>query len=92
MMSAIAFVMLFTRAILRDQYDVVLIDCPPRLTTGCVNALAASDYVLIPVLLEETSTDAVPRTLGWLKKFQAQVCTELDVLGIVGNKANPRKS
>ena len=76
---------------LRDQYDVVLIDCPPRLTTGCVNALAASDYVLIPVLLEETSTDAVPRTLGWLKKFQAQVCTELDVLGIVGNKANPRK-
>ena len=46
---------------LREHYDVVLIDCPPRLTTGCVNALAASDYVLIPVLLEETSTEAVPR-------------------------------
>ena len=57
---------------LRDHYDVVLIDCPPRLTTGCVNALAASDYVLIPVLLEETSTEAVPRTLSWLKKFRAQ--------------------
>ncbi len=75
---------------LRDHYDVVLIDCPPRLTTGCVNALAASDYVLIPVLLEETSTEAVPRILSWLKRFQAQVCTELDVLGVVGNKANPR--
>ena len=75
---------------LREHYDVVLIDCPPRLTTGCVNALAASDYVLIPVLLEKTSTEAVPRTLSWLKRFQAQVCTELDVLGVVGNKANPR--
>jgi len=75
---------------LREHYDVVLIDCPPRLTTGCVNALAASDYVLIPVLLEKTSTEAVPRTLSWLKRFQAQVCTELNVLGVVGNKANPR--
>ena len=75
---------------LRDHYDVVLIDCPPRLTTGCVNALAASDHVLIPVLLEEPSIEAVPRTLSWLKKFQAEVCTELDVLGVVGNKANPR--
>ena len=76
---------------LRDHYDVVLIDCPPRLTTGCVNALAASDYVLIPVLLEETSTEAVPRTLSWLKKFQAQGCAGFDVLGVVGNKANPRR-
>ncbi len=75
---------------LREHYDVVLIDCPPRLTTGCVNALAASDYVLIPVLLEKTSIEAVPRTLSWLKRFQAQVCTELDVLDVVGNKANPR--
>ena len=75
---------------LRDHYDVVLIDCPPRLTTGCVNALAASDHVLIPVLLEEPSIEAVPRTLSWLKKFQAEVCKELDVLGVVGNKANPR--
>ncbi len=75
---------------LRDHYDVVLIDCPPRLTTGCVNALAASDYVLIPVLLEETSTEAVPRTLSWLKKFRDKVCAGLDVLGVVGNKANPR--
>jgi cellulose biosynthesis protein BcsQ len=76
---------------LRDHYDVVLIDCPPRLTTGCVNALAASDYVLIPVLLEETSTEAVPRTLSWLKKFRDKVCAGLDVLGVVGNKANPRR-
>lgn len=77
---------------LRDFFDVVLIDCPPRWSTGSVNALFASDYVLIPVLLEPTSTDAVPRILGWLKKFQEDCCPELDVLGVVGNKASNRAS
>ncbi len=75
---------------LRQYYDVVLIDCPPRLTTGSINALAASDYVLIPVLLEQTSADGVPRILGWLKKFQTTSCADLNVLGVVGNKAYPR--
>lgn len=76
---------------LRDSYDVVLIDCPPRWSTGSVNALAASDYVLIPVLLEKTSTEAVPRMLGWLKKFKMNCCQELNLLGVVGNKASNRK-
>ena len=75
---------------LREHYDAVIIDCPPRLTTGSVNALAASDYVLIPVLLEDTSAEAVPRILGWLRRFQATSCRELNVLGVVGNKAFPR--
>jgi chromosome partitioning protein len=75
---------------LREFYDVVLIDCPPRLTTGCINALAASDYALIPVLLEDTSAASVPRILSWLRKFQTTPCAELNVLGVVGNKANPR--
>jgi cellulose biosynthesis protein BcsQ len=75
---------------LRAHYDAVIIDCPPRLTTGSINALAASDYVLIPVLLEDTSAGAVPRILGWLKRFQTTSCVEVNVLGVVGNKANPR--
>jgi cellulose biosynthesis protein BcsQ/cell division protein FtsB len=77
---------------LRESYDVVLIDCPPRLTTGCVNALAASDYVLIPVLLDAISAEAVPRMLIWLKNFQMTSCVDLNVLGVVGNKAFPRKN
>ncbi|HUG18192.1 MAG TPA: AAA family ATPase, partial [Planctomycetaceae bacterium] len=31
----------------QSKYDLILIDCPPRLTTACVNALACCDYVLI---------------------------------------------
>ncbi len=77
---------------LREHYDVILIDCPPRLTTGSINALAASDYVLIPVLLEEDSAAAVPRMLAWLKRFQSASCADLNILGVVGNRAFPRKT
>ncbi|MDR3638931.1 MAG: ParA family protein [Isosphaeraceae bacterium] len=76
---------------LREHFDVVIIDCPPRLTTGSINALAASDYVLVPVLLQDTSAESVPRILGWLRKFQSTSCAELNVLGVVGNKAFPRE-
>ena len=77
---------------LRQHYDVILIDCPPRLTTGSINALAASDYVLIPVLLEEDSAAAVPRMIAWLKRFQSASCADLNILGVVGNRAYPRKN
>lgn len=75
---------------LREHFDVVLIDCPPRLTTGSVNALTACDYILIPVELDDMSADGVPRILAWLKKLQGASCNELNVLGVVGNNAYPR--
>ena len=76
----------------RRHADVILIDCPPRLTAGSINALAASDYVLIPVLLEEDSAAAVPRMIAWLKRFQSASCADLNILGVVGNRAYPRKN
>jgi chromosome partitioning protein len=72
-----------------DAHDFVLIDCPPRLTTCCVNALAAADYVLVPVLLNPISADATLRLLAWLRKLRPGLCPDLDLLGIVGNRAHP---
>jgi cellulose biosynthesis protein BcsQ len=68
------------------EYDIVLLDCPPRLSTACVNALAASDYALIPVLPEHMSTETAPRLLRWLKKFQGTFCPDIAVLGVVANR------
>ncbi len=67
-------------------FDLILLDCPPRLTTGCVNALTASDFALIPVLLEEVSTEAVPRLLRWLRKLRPSLWPDLQVLGVAANK------
>jgi cellulose biosynthesis protein BcsQ len=71
----------------QERFDVILFDCPPRLTTACINALAASDFVLIPVLLDKISADAVPRLLGWMEQLRIRhVCLNLGQAGIVGNE------
>ena len=70
-----------------DRFDFILLDCPPRLTTACINALAASDYAIVPVLPDPTSTAAVPRLLHWLKLLRHVACPELSVMGVIGNKA-----
>ncbi len=45
-------------------YDVVFIDCPPVVNMSCINALAASDFVLVPSTLERRAIDRVPILIG----------------------------
>src|SRR5262245_41946837 len=52
------------------KFDCVLLDCPPRLTTACINAVAASDYVLIPVVLDALSARSVPELLRSLQRLR----------------------
>jgi len=79
----------FLRAALHDPnpepYGYVLLDCPPRLTTACVNALVASDFVLIPTIPDPVSTRAVENLLRSLRRFREELCPELTVLGVVPN-------
>jgi cellulose biosynthesis protein BcsQ len=56
-----------------DAFDFVFFDCPPRLTTSSVNALACSDAVIIPTKLDVGSVNAVPRTLDFLSSLSAVV-------------------
>ncbi len=73
-----------------QDYDYVLLDCPPRLTTACINAFVAADFVLIPVIPDQTSAEAVPRQLRALRKLQGALCPRLGVLGLVANRTSPR--
>jgi cellulose biosynthesis protein BcsQ/chaperonin cofactor prefoldin len=76
---------------LTRKFDYVLLDCPPRLTTACVNALAASDYVLIPVVPDALSARAVPELLHTLKDLRSSLLGRLSVLGVVANLATLRE-
>ncbi len=42
------------------QFDYVLFDCPPRMSTACINALTCSDNVLVPSTLSQLDIEAVP--------------------------------
>jgi cellulose biosynthesis protein BcsQ len=68
------------------NYDFVLFDCPPRLTTACVNALGCSDFLLVPVLLEQGSVEALPRTLNWLSRLPH--VSRARLLGVVANRVD----
>jgi cellulose biosynthesis protein BcsQ len=71
-----------------DQYDLVVFDCAPRITTSVVNAMACSDYVLIPTDLDRGSIDAVPRTMDWMRSLGANCPAE--VVGVVATQTTER--
>lgn len=72
---------------MQAEYDIILLDCPPRLTTACINALACCDYVLIPVVLDGMSVPAVPRFMSWLKELmKGGICHQCTILGVVANR------
>jgi cellulose biosynthesis protein BcsQ len=80
----------FIRSALHDpaidqEFRYVLLDCPPRLTTACVGALAASDFVLIPVVPDPVSTRAVENLLTTLHGLRDSLCPELRILAVVPN-------
>jgi cellulose biosynthesis protein BcsQ len=67
-----------------QMYDIVIFDCPPRLTTSAINALTCSDFVLIPTKLDRSSVTAVPRTLKWMATMGRVI--QAKPLGIIANE------
>ena len=70
-----------------ESHDAVIIDCPPVMNIFCVNALAASDYVIIPILPTRQSTVRVPVLLQQIRELQTNVTPHLKILGIVCNRS-----
>lgn len=71
----------------QTAFDVVIIDCPPRLTTSAVQALCASSHLLVPTILDKPSSEAAIKFCEQIEVLKKeQVCPHLKVLGIVGTK------
>jgi len=68
---------------LREKYDFILIDCPPSLDVLTVNALAASDAVLIPVQCEFLALEGVSELLDTLARLRRAVNPSLAIEGIL---------
>lgn len=68
---------------LGEDYDYVLIDCPPSLGLLTVNALAAADEVLIPVQTEYYALQGLDQLLDTIHLVQENLKDDLQVLGVV---------
>jgi chromosome partitioning protein len=68
---------------LRGKYDFILIDCPPSLDILTVNALAASDSVLVPVQCEFLALEGVSELLDTLARLRRAINPSLAIEGIL---------
>jgi chromosome partitioning protein len=67
----------------RDDYDLVLIDCPPSLGLLTVNGLAAADDVIVPIQCEYYALEGLGQLLRNVGMVRANLNPTLDVRGIV---------
>ncbi len=68
---------------LRGQYDYLFVDCPPSLGLLTVNALAAAQYVIIPLQCEYLALEGLSLLLQTIKRVQKTISPELKIGGIL---------
>ena len=67
----------------RDDYDFIIIDCSPSLGLITINALTASDSVIIPVQCEYFALEGLGKLLNTIKIVQNRLNTNLEIEGIL---------
>lgn len=68
---------------IRTNYDYIIIDCPPSLGLLTVNALAASEHVLIPVQCEYFALEGLSQLLNTISLVRQGLNSDLQVLGVL---------
>ncbi len=68
---------------LRDDYDFIIIDCSPSLGLITVNALTASDSVIVPVQAEFFALEGLGKLLNTIKIVQNRLNPELQIEGLL---------
>ena len=75
---------------LKEQYDYVLIDCPPSFGLLTVNALSAADSVLIPMTCDYYTMLGVRLLLETVREIQAEVNPNLKIEGLLPTRYDAR--
>jgi chromosome partitioning protein len=72
------------------DYDYILIDCLPSLGLLTINALSASDYVLIPLQADFLAMKGLALLLNTIIRVQERINPSLEIMGILFTMTNPR--
>jgi len=77
---------------LRDDYDVILIDCPPALNLLTLNALVAAEGVIVPMQCEYYALEGLSALMGTVDQIKASVNPGLELEGILRTMFDPRNN
>ncbi len=66
----------------RDQYNVILIDCPPSLELLTLNGLAAADSILVPVQCEYYALEGLSDLMATLRMVKKRINPKLEIFAV----------
>ena len=75
---------------IQDEFDVILIDCPPSLGLLTINALVASDQLIIPLQCEYYALEGLGQLLNTFKLVQEKLNPGLEIGGVLLTMADFR--
>jgi chromosome partitioning protein len=75
----------------KDQYDYILIDCPPSLNMLTVNAFVAADGIIIPMQCEYYALEGLSALMSTIERIK-QINPELEIDGLLRTMYDPRAS
>ena len=70
-------------ASIANQYDIILIDCPPTLTLLTLNGLVAAQGVIVPMVCEYYALEGISDLVATIRKIRQAINPQLDIVGIV---------
>jgi chromosome partitioning protein len=76
----------------KDEFDYVLIDCPPSLGVLTINALMAAKDILVPIQCEFYALEGVTKLLESVKMIKTSINPDLEIFGIVLTMYDKRTS
>lgn len=69
-----------------SQADICLMDCPPDLDMGSINALCAADWVIVPVDCDEWALDGLAEIMEQIKTIKRWYNPRLELMGVLVTK------
>ncbi|MFT4144851.1 MAG: AAA family ATPase [Mobilitalea sp.] len=68
---------------IRDEYDYIIIDCPPSLNTLTVNAMTTADTVLVPIQCEFYALEGLTQLIHTINLVKQRLNPQLEMEGVV---------
>jgi chromosome partitioning protein len=79
-------------AYIQNDYDLVIVDCPPSLSMLTVNALAAAHSVLIPIQCEYYALEGLSALLDTIERVRVSINPELEIEGLLRTMYDARNN
>lgn len=67
----------------RDQYDFIILDCPPSLSMLTINAMTTADTILVPIQCEYYALEGLSQLMHTIQLVQERLNPDLEIEGVV---------